>query len=215
MSPTIISYYKLKKIASLSLKNALRLHFDSILLFKNKSYPSAYQLSVLALEEFGKAKAVEHYVWSSETNDNVVDPEFEMEFIEKLYLHPWKQGAAILRERFDFSPKFVSFVESRGLEGKKQRATYVGLKRLRKGIDLAGNISSPDFIKKIDAQQQISLLNEIIKEISLLKDIQGFYFSIDIVDKILTSELHNSLLLWKHRSGLKSKKFYNDWIKNR
>lgn len=41
-----ISKYKLNKIATESLRNTIRLHFDSILLYRNGSYPSAFQLSV-------------------------------------------------------------------------------------------------------------------------------------------------------------------------
>ena len=40
-------------MAGLSFENGLRLHFDSILLFENKAYPSAYFLCVLAIEEIG------------------------------------------------------------------------------------------------------------------------------------------------------------------
>ncbi|NIE63033.1 AbiV family abortive infection protein [Burkholderia sp. Ax-1719] len=59
-TPTL-SLYKWKKLGKESLLNALRLHRDAILLFKAGSFPSAFQLSVLSLEEFAKAKWVEHY----------------------------------------------------------------------------------------------------------------------------------------------------------
>jgi AbiV family abortive infection protein len=42
---------KLQHIAGLALQNGIRLHFDSIVLLKNKSYPSALFLSVIAMEE--------------------------------------------------------------------------------------------------------------------------------------------------------------------
>jgi len=71
-----VSKYKLSRIAGESIKNSLRLHFDSILLFENGSYPTAFQLSVLALEEFAKATWIEHYVWSSEPNDAYPDEDF-------------------------------------------------------------------------------------------------------------------------------------------
>lgn len=34
-----LSKYKFKKLAKESLENVLRLHFDSIILFNNESYP--------------------------------------------------------------------------------------------------------------------------------------------------------------------------------
>jgi len=58
-----LSPYKYKRIAEESLRNALRLHGDSIQLFTARSYPSAFLLSVLALEEFAKAKWVDHYYY--------------------------------------------------------------------------------------------------------------------------------------------------------
>lgn len=51
-----LSKYKFKKLAEESLRNALRLHYDAMLLFSHASYPSAYHLSVLSLEELSKAE---------------------------------------------------------------------------------------------------------------------------------------------------------------
>lgn len=42
-----ISKYKLNKIATESLRNTIRLHFESVLLYEHGSYPSALQLSVM------------------------------------------------------------------------------------------------------------------------------------------------------------------------
>ena len=77
-----ISKYKLNKIATESLRNTIRLHFDSVLLYENGSYPSALQLSVLALEEFSKANWVDHYIWTSETNEGYLDAESEQEWLK-------------------------------------------------------------------------------------------------------------------------------------
>ena len=50
----MVSFDELSEMAILAFKNGLRLHFDSLILLKNDSYPSATMLSVLAMEEFGK-----------------------------------------------------------------------------------------------------------------------------------------------------------------
>lgn len=121
-----ISKYKLNKIAVESLKNAIRLHFDSILLYENGSFPSALQLSVLAMEEFSKANWVDHYIWSSETNEGYPDAEFEQGWLKLLYLHPEKQWSFVARETENYSPKFISLIQRRKLEEKKQNAIYVG-----------------------------------------------------------------------------------------
>jgi AbiV family abortive infection protein len=138
-----LSKYKLKKMATHALANALRLHFDSILLFRNGSYPTAFQISVLVLEEFAKAKEIEHYYWSSITNSGFPDEAFEREWLELLYLHPWKQTAFFARDLFSYSPTFMKSIEKRQLEIKKQRATYVGLEKLGRKINTASRISTP------------------------------------------------------------------------
>lgn len=75
-----ISKYKLNKIATEALRNAIRLHFDAILLYENGSFPSALQLSILSLEELSKADWVNHYIWTSETNEGYPDVYSEREF---------------------------------------------------------------------------------------------------------------------------------------
>ena len=50
---------KLEKIGELSFHNAIRLHKDSVYLYKKKSFASAYFLSVLAIEEVGRVHMVE------------------------------------------------------------------------------------------------------------------------------------------------------------
>ena len=103
-----ISKYKLNKIANESLRNAIRLHFDAILLYGNASYPSAFQLSVLSIEELSKANWIDHYIWTSETNEGYPDAKSEHEWFKLLYLHPEKQWNFVARETSDFSPKFIT-----------------------------------------------------------------------------------------------------------
>ena len=46
---------KYERFSTEAIKNAIRIHYDSILLFENESYPTSYHLSVLALEEIAKS----------------------------------------------------------------------------------------------------------------------------------------------------------------
>jgi len=199
-----LSLYKFKKIATESYKNGLRLHFDSILLYKNKSFPSAFQLSVLALEELSKSYWVEHYYYSSITNNNFPDKEFEQEWLNLLYFHPKKQkaffGWGMSR---DYSSKFIKMIENGELEIKKQKATYVGLKKNKKVIDVNSKVSLPTQIKELDARQLISLLNDYLKDQCGMKKYYEYHFDIPEKDILLTNELHQELKKWKHRSGLK------------
>lgn len=155
-----ISKYKLHKIATESLRNTLRLHFDSVLLYENGSYPSAFQLSALALEEFSKANWVDHYIWSCETNQGYPDAESEQEWLKLLYLHPKKQWNFVAREIDNYSPKFISLIQNRELEEKKQNSIYVGPSRMKGRIDTNSRISTPWKIKQKDAKQFISIIND-------------------------------------------------------
>lgn len=199
-----LSVYKFKKIATESFKNGLRLYFDSILLYKNKSFPSSFQLSVLALEEFSKSDWVEHYYYSSITNQGFPDKIFEQEWLNLLYFHPRKQkaffGWGISRE---YSSKFITMIEKGELELKKQKATYVGLKKTKKVVEVNGKISLPIQIKELDAKQLISLLTDYLKDRCAMKKYYKYHFEIEGKDALLTEELHHELKKWRHRSGLK------------
>lgn len=210
-----ISLYKLCRMGRESIKNALRLHFDAILLFRNESYPSAFQLSVLSLEEFAKAKWIEDYVWTSETNDGYPDEDFEQSWLKSLFSHPEKQWAFLAREVFDHSPAFAEFVQKRGLEEKKQQSVYVGLSRSRKRVDTNSRVSTPQRIKKKDAEQIISLINATFVEIcSRLDDddYDDWYFCIDGMDEAFDRSIHLRLLDWRRRSGLRSRRWSKVWF---
>lgn len=200
-----ISKYKLNKIATESLRNAVRLHFDSVLLYENGSYPSAFQLSILALEEFSKAKWVDHYIWSSESNGGYPDVEFEQKWLKLLYLHPEKQWSFVARESEFYSPNFISLVKSKKLEEKKQSAIYVGLSRSKGRVDTEGRISTPWRIKQKDARQCISIINdELLRVCSRIEEDAFFFEGGKGMDEIFGCEVYEGLLRWPHRSGLKS-----------
>ncbi|MFD0707456.1 AbiV family abortive infection protein [Photorhabdus akhurstii] len=205
-----ISKYKLNKIATESLRNSIRLHFDSVLLYENSSYPSALQLSVLALEELSKASWVDHYIWSSETNEGYPDTEFEQAWLKLLYLHPKKQWNFVARETDDYSPKFISLIESRSLEEKKQNSVYVGLSRKKGMIDTNSRISTPWKIKQKEAKQFISMINAELLRICRRIEEDEFYFEGGKnMDEVFDCEIYKKLLRWPHKSGIKN----NGWRK--
>lgn len=210
-----LSKYKFRRLSTEAFKNGLRLHFDSILLFNNKSYPSAFQLSVLSLEEFSKSEWVEHYFWSATTNNGFPDKEFEQEWLKLLYFHPRKQTAYFgLGSAFNYSTKFVKFVQDRKLESKKQQATYVGLDKNKSKIDVNSRISIPTRIKERDAKQMISLINDDLLDICRIKMIQECYFDMEEKDELITNELQQRLTKWKYKSGLSSARWFKEWFKN-
>jgi AbiV family abortive infection protein len=203
--PEQLSRYKFKKLSSEAFKNGLRLHFDSILLFNNKSFPSAFQLSVLALEELSKSYWIEHYFYSSITNTGFPDKEFEQEWLNLLYYHPRKQRAFFgWGVSFDYKSDFIKFVEKGGLELKKQKATYVGLDKKGKFVDVNSRISLPTQIKTKDAKQIISLINDYLVECCQRKSFQDYYFELEEKDELLNPQLYIKLKQWKFRNTLKT-----------
>lgn len=202
-----LSPYKFKRLAKESLRNSLRLHMDSMLLHINGSYPSAFQLAVLTLEELSKAKWVSQYYYSSITNEGFPDAEFEQVWLSLLYSHMQKQYAFVARDIFDYSPKFVHFIQTKALDLKKQQATYVGLGRVGKKIDVTGRISTPDRIKEKDSKQLITLLNDEYLEIYGKVCSDDGYFGIEEVDAVINPDEHQFLFAWPHKSSLKGHRF--------
>ncbi len=207
---TTLSRYKFKRIAKESLRNSLRLHGDAMLLYEKRSYPSAFQLAVLALEELAKAKWVSHYYYTSITNEGFPGAEFEQEWLTLLYSHTEKQFAFVGREIFDYSPKLVRFIESNQLERKKQQSIYVGLDRSRRKINVTSRISTPERIKQKDAKQLISLVNN--EYLDIFETISSYdeYFGIEEVDEIIDTDKHQFVFAWPHKTGFKSRRTRNN-----
>jgi AbiV family abortive infection protein len=208
-----LSKYKFKKLATESLINGIRLHFDSILLFRKKSYASSCQLSILALEEISKAHWIEHYYHSSVVNGGFPDNKFEQKWLSLLFIHHIKQSAFFSWSSYmEFSPKFVKLVSEKQLDYLKQKATYVGLDKKGKVIDIESRISSPKQIKLNDAKKIISLLNDHLLGICNHKINNYFAFDIDEMDAVISKKLFAKLNKWQHRSGLFSKKWFKEWL---
>lgn len=175
-------------------------------LYSASSFPSSFHLAVLALEEFAKAKWIDHVYYSSVTNEGFCEPALEQEWLWLLYSHTEKQYAFVAREVFDFSPRLVRFIKSKKLEQKKQQAIYVSLEKVGRRIDTTGRISTPARIKEADARQVISLVNQEFVDVFCLIEQNETYFGIDALDELIYPALPDFLFAWPHRSGLKSRR---------
>jgi AbiV family abortive infection protein len=60
---------KVERWTILCYQNCVRLHEDSVILYKQKRYPTAHALSVIALEEMGKYHMLAHGLFSGFFND--------------------------------------------------------------------------------------------------------------------------------------------------
>tara|TARA_R100001369_G_scaffold51978_1_gene78794 strand:+ start:2325 stop:2972 length:648 start_codon:yes stop_codon:yes gene_type:complete len=197
---------KFEKFSTGAMKNAIRIHMDSILLFDNESYPSSYHLSVLALEEIAKSDWIDHYVETTTTNHGLPEPDGkdEQEWIKLLYIHRRKHFAFINQQFHFLSRDFYDFADSAKLELKKQKAIYVGLERSKKGIDTKSKISKPiSQIKLNDAKKIISLNNQVLMN-QCIRNIQnGFYYGPEEKYEILNQDLLIELEeKWKFKSRI-------------
>lgn len=150
----------------MSFGNAVRLHHDSIVLFQNSKYPSAFFLSILSQEEIGKMHMINDFVWRSRENSSDFS-EFEKEWLELLYKHPHKQYAFFRNSPLadTYSTRGMAFMQDmfKGvLEGKKQGSVYVGLKRHKGKVDVKGKIRHPHQISKKIAEEQITQINDYL-----------------------------------------------------
>jgi AbiV family abortive infection protein len=210
-----ITKYKFKKLATESLKNGLRLHFDSMLLYRSKSYPSALQLSILALEEISKSYWIEHYYYSSITNTGFPDVDFEQKWLKLLYVHTKKHSAFVgwgWSEQYQES--FVESLRNGDIDKLKQTATYVGLERLNRKIDTKGRISTPEKIKAKDSRKMISVLNEHLIDRLKMKEFYGNAYGIQEKDDLLTVEICIRINGWGHHSGLRKEPLFKSRNKN-
>lgn len=192
------------------MKNAIRLHFDSILLFNNESFPSSYTLAVLALEEISKSDWIDHYVEVTTTNHGLPEPDGkeEQDWVKFLYMHTKKQFAFVNQQYHSLDPSFYEFVASSKLENSKQKSIYVGLERSKGKINTKSRISLPDQIKSSDAKKIISLNNEVIIAQCRRNIIHGYYYGpyekFELLDEEMMDELRKT---WKYKSGIYGKNF--------
>jgi AbiV family abortive infection protein len=198
-----MNLHKLNRMEFLAFKNALRLHDDSILLYRKKSYPSAFALSILAAEEYGKASWLQHfsYYWHD------YDDKWKNTLLLDTYSHITKQTifqndiASFLK-----SGKFTTHVPH--LESSKQNAIYVGLPRKKKTVNLKGKIIVPFAVSAKLARRQITALNDLLLDLAF--GIRDGYYSWDTfeVERMMNGRLIRRLTKsWPFSSRSAVRKF--------
>lgn len=187
-----INLNKIEKIAGLSFQNSIRLHFDSIILFKNESYPSAFFLSILSLEEFGKVFLLADFLYHSRV-DGRMEKEWEEKYIQRIFSHRDKQISFTYHSQFNVPNSFINKVYNGNIEIKKQDSVYVGLKKNKRKIDLKSKISHPFNINKNKAKNQITIVNDCLLEIILGKIKGQYIIDSDVVEDLMDKSLYSSI----------------------
>jgi AbiV family abortive infection protein len=89
---------KLQQVAALAMRNGIRLHFESITMYDSESYGTALFLSVIAMEEIGKAFWSDHVAWTTMMHrDNPRDTPMEQKRIVTLFSDHRRKQLAFLR----------------------------------------------------------------------------------------------------------------------
>lgn len=146
-----ISRRKLEGLEYECYQNALRLHFDSVLLAKEHSFASAFAISVIASEELGKGFGIEEISFQAGLGRRLGNE--DKQFLRALLSdHKLKQGwfASHLIGIFGWKSALKRY---QTIQVAKNNAIYVGVKR--------GNhqIIRPFLISASKAKQQIRTVN--------------------------------------------------------
>jgi AbiV family abortive infection protein len=189
-----INLNKVDKMAGLSFGNGLRLHFDAILLFNNKSFPSAFFLSVLAIEEIGKSFLLMDFLYHSRSNGRLGE-EHEREWLQLIYLHRAKQSrfAFNLGGPWGTTNSFFDSLYEGDQEILKQNSVYVGLEKSKGKINLTGKIKNPLKINEKKTQKQITRVNDCLLDLTLgvIKEI--YFIDAYSVENLLNKKLFDKL----------------------
>jgi len=147
-----ISFRKINELQYECFKNALRLHFDSVLLAKARSFASAFAISVIASEELGKGFGIDEMSFQAGLVGGLGRFE-EKKFLRALLSdHKLKQGW--------FASSMIGISGSKSvlkryqtIQVAKNNAIYVGV---RKGNH---QIVRPFLVSASKAKQQLRTVN--------------------------------------------------------
>jgi AbiV family abortive infection protein len=182
-----LSPRKLNALQYACFQNALCLHFDSVLLAKERSFASAFAISVIASEELGKAFAIAEITYQAGF-DKALLHNHGTKFVRSLLSdHKLKQGW--------FVSSFFDIFRAKGvirryktIQSAKNDAIYAGL---RKGNH---QIVRPFLISVSKAKQQIRTVNNALID-SVEGTLNGTYGYEDVADHVFRSRrLLNKLL---------------------
>ncbi len=190
---TKLNLRTLQHVAGMALKNGIALHFDAVLLYQNASYGSALFLSVISMEEIGKAFWCDHYAWTSKVNNNRWDNENDW-MNEVLSNHRSKQLAFIGQVPDLMYTPLLQQIQSKQLDAVKQNAIYVGLSKPKAGQPrTTGRLVSPTQTTKSQAKQQLKMVHDF-----LLDNIDGvrtgrLEHDLGVIQRAFSEELYSRL----------------------
>jgi AbiV family abortive infection protein len=179
MADLKLSTRKLNALQYACLQNALRLHFDSVLLAKGRSFASAFAISVIASEELGKAFGIAEIIFQAGFDKGRLQAE-DSKFVRALLSdHKLKQGWFVSSFFDILGPKDV-FRRYQTIQIAKNNAIYAGV---RKGNH---QIVRPFLISASKAKRQIRTVNNALID-SVEGTLNGTYCYEDVADQVFRS----------------------------
>jgi AbiV family abortive infection protein len=174
-----LSTRKLNALQYACFQNALRLHFDSVLLVKVRSFASAFAISVIASEEFGKAFGIAEIIFQAGFDKGRFHAE-DTKFVRALLSdHKLKQGWFV-SSFFDIFGRKDVFRRYQNIQSVKNDAIYAGV---RKGNH---QIVRPFLISASKAKQQIRTVNNALID-SVEGTLNGTYCYEDVAQQVFRS----------------------------
>ena len=172
-----LSYKTKAEMAILSFQNAIKLHNDSWILYRNKSYSTAYYISVVALEEFGKMQLLNEHAFYGEiiNNTNTCNYEFESK-LNNINSHIFKQQNAIDDFVYCGSKETelrYKHILDKEYNTKKEDSIYVGVRKSNRGNI---RICNPLDINRKQSLNQISLVQELLLDAIMNVKKVGYYY---------------------------------------
>ena len=158
---------KIRRVATASFENAMRLHEDAILLFDEDRMPSALHTSALSIEEIGKYFMHEDVWWHNRTG-SIWTLQDMQQFLRGTYSHTSKQRWFASHADSPFiSQPLLHVLQNGELEAIKQKATYVGLPRKGKNIDFEKRMTKPSSTSKRRAEGYITMVNDYLVDLAV------------------------------------------------
>lgn len=174
---------KFDELAGEAFLNAMRLHLDSMILYKNGSFPSAHQLAMQSSQEIGKALVLEHLVSMSAVKHSETEAAITRSLIGLFTSQRlMRQQLAKVIRQLAKDPDYKSLsvlllaVAEQTDELEKEKLTYVGLTNRDRKIDLDGKKVLPRLVARKDrVQRQITVNNDFLTVYiaGFLNDIYG------------------------------------------
>lgn len=199
---------KINKLGIEAFKNAIRLHIDSIKLFKEGSLPSAYALSILAQEEIGKSFLMAEVIFQ-DVDGLGMDKEEANITLKSMLSHKTKQGwfsrqaDDIFKYHGKKYPKIVQDISNGKLDEEKQNSIYVGVTKTHNKVNLlSGKVIIPSHrVKSQKVSWHITRVNDFIIEFSegIWRDIA--MIELEGIERVLTLDMAMKLeKLWPAKS---------------